>query len=723
MIRLRRGQRENLPTLTGGEPGICLDTGEFFIGCNRGNVKINGPWVMPEAYGAKGDGTTDDTVAIQAAADAALASGDWLQFGPKTYKITDTLTIKCNVAPNAGELYVYSRPSPAVAIGTSTAGASIQDKQIWLPTITSKTYAGVGDWSAENDGVVVYGLYQCEVHTQTIWGFDNALHLYADGVGISYNNFYVGVLRGSHIALYLERVNSGWVNENNFYGGRYRIDGAEGNVETVDQIALDRAPAATNTTTVIISTTDLIGGTQTGANDAYNGWYLYNETRGAGSIISDTTYDAGNAELTFTLADAITGQVAGDAIEIMSSAQLYDAHYIKMGKSTLNTGNNNVFYKPCLEGGGPRYQIEVYGNYNLFISPRTEVPDAHFRVHYGTTTGSSYSQGNILLYPFGGETLDIDEDTTPVSSWNNHVIGSSGTYLASNQGDGVAALTLQNSGNAYPNIHIIKATASLHGSHTTDWVGQWTAATLQLKDDTDAYGAVKITGADGSVYVGNGTATPTAGLYSTGAATCGMTAATAIDTTTITMKAGANREINHGDDDNYILVCGGPSYTTGSSIQVSGADAGANVFNVSGVAASDKVCYWEYGHRSTAGYVPKARLTYKGNMDLGGTTSWGTSTTNTKAQYSGTAPSSSITDGYLEYSADIVAGNAAPHFRTEAGNIVKLYKQVLAADLEEAYETPELDTEAEVIAALNATNAKINDLIAALQNTGLLASS
>jgi hypothetical protein len=41
----------------------------------------------------------------------------------------------------------------------------------------------------------------------------------------------------------------------------------------------------------------------------------------------------------------------------------------------------------------------------------------------------------------------------------------------------------------------------------------------------------------------------------------------------------------------------------------------------------------------------------------------------------GTAPTASITDGYKQYSADITAGNAAPHFRTENGNVIKLYQQ------------------------------------------------
>jgi hypothetical protein len=41
-------------------------------------------------------------------------------------------------------------------------------------------------------------------------------------------------------------------------------------------------------------------------------------------------------------------------------------------------------------------------------------------------------------------------------------------------------------------------------------------------------------------------------------------------------------------------------------------------------------------------------------------------------------PSASLTNGYIQYSNDIVAGNAAPHFRTENGDIIKLYKQASA---------------------------------------------
>jgi hypothetical protein len=40
-----------------------------------------------------------------------------------------------------------------------------------------------------------------------------------------------------------------------------------------------------------------------------------------------------------------------------------------------------------------------------------------------------------------------------------------------------------------------------------------------------------------------------------------------------------------------------------------------------------------------------------------------------------TAPSTNVADRHYYYSDDIVAGNAAPHFRTENGNIVKIYQE------------------------------------------------
>jgi hypothetical protein len=55
-------------------------------------------------------------------------------------------------------------------------------------------------------------------------------------------------------------------------------------------------------------------------------------------------------------------------------------------------------------------------------------------------------------------------------------------------------------------------------------------------------------------------------------------------------------------------------------------------------------------------------------------TNFDASATNTITIHSGTTPTTNITDAFQQYSADITAGNAAPHFRTENGSVIKLYQ-------------------------------------------------
>jgi len=75
--------------------GVDLDasTVDWQIGdVNATDIKTKSPWVDVRAYGAVGDGTTDDTTTIQAAIDAAGAGGVVL-FPDGTYLITSALSI------------------------------------------------------------------------------------------------------------------------------------------------------------------------------------------------------------------------------------------------------------------------------------------------------------------------------------------------------------------------------------------------------------------------------------------------------------------------------------------------------------------------------------------------------------------------------------------------------------------------------------------------------
>lgn len=111
-----------------------------------------------------------------------------------------------------------------------------------------------------------------------------------------------------------------------------------------------------------------------------------------------------------------------------------------------------------------------------------------------------------------------------------------------------------------------------------------------------------------------------------------------------------------------------------------------------------------------------------GNLGLNIST-FGTSATKTLALSTGVAPSTSPADAIQIYSADQTAGNACLTTRSEAGHIVKLYSQTLLADLKVDYTTGDLDTEAEVIAAVNSTNTRINNILTILKNNGLMLSA
>jgi hypothetical protein len=70
---------------------------------------------------------------------------------------------------------------------------------------------------------------------------------------------------------------------------------------------------------------------------------------------------------------------------------------------------------------------------------------------------------------------------------------------------------------------------------------------------------------------------------------------------------------------------------------------------------------------------------FQNNVSIGSGDTFGTNATNTLKLDNGVAPSTSPSDVFQLYSADIVAGNAAPHFRTENGSIIKLYKEIQPA--------------------------------------------
>lgn len=82
-----------------------------------------------------------------------------------------------------------------------------------------------------------------------------------------------------------------------------------------------------------------------------------------------------------------------------------------------------------------------------------------------------------------------------------------------------------------------------------------------------------------------------------------------------------------------------------------------------------------------------------------------------------TGPTTNVVDHHYYYSADIVAGNAAPHFRTENGAIIKLYQQTTAV----AASTFVQNSGATIHPTSTFDGYTLSQIVKALRNTGILA--
>jgi hypothetical protein len=95
-------------------------------------------------------------------------------------------------------------------------------------------------------------------------------------------------------------------------------------------------------------------------------------------------------------------------------------------------------------------------------------------------------------------------------------------------------------------------------------------------------------------------------------------------------------------------------------------------------AVSELALTCNTGSISITGGSKKFHIYNGGNFHLGGTSLLLGSGNGNLIFQNGTAPFTNLLDRHYYYSADVVAGNASPHFRTENGAIIKLYQETTA---------------------------------------------
>lgn len=190
-------------------------------------------------FGAIGDGTTDDTENIKSAIAYSLDQTKDLFFPSGDYLIKDVLVFNSNISCSNKARFIVDHDLPiAIVIGKSTE--YLEDAKITLPLVIKKNK----NWSLNCTGVQVLNALNSQVKIIKVNNFTTGLHISAFEKGNSYNEYHLGHLENNKVNLLLGALDlEGWVNENNFYGGRFSHYSGEGiNVSGVRHIQLTTPP-------------------------------------------------------------------------------------------------------------------------------------------------------------------------------------------------------------------------------------------------------------------------------------------------------------------------------------------------------------------------------------------------------------------------------------------------------------------------------------------------
>ena len=180
-------------------------------------------------WGAKGDGTTDDSVAIQAAADAVAAYGiDAVLYFPEgVYRTSETLILSCSLDAAAATIS-YTGTGIAVDLGDSRAAGSVTfRKSMRAPRVVLATKSGTG-WVAGTTGIRLVNLNACDVYLPHVKNFETGASVYGFSAGNAYNTITLGALDNNQVNLSLDSNTAGWANQNVFIGGRFQHHSGEG---------------------------------------------------------------------------------------------------------------------------------------------------------------------------------------------------------------------------------------------------------------------------------------------------------------------------------------------------------------------------------------------------------------------------------------------------------------------------------------------------------------
>ena len=161
--------------------------------------------------------------------------------------------------------------------------------------------------------------------------------------------------------------------------------------------------------------------------------------------------------------------------------------------------NNNVFYKPSVEGSTAEYKIECHGAYNLFINGRYE--GSPTRVLFGNSSSS-----NVIFYGYASFNIVFEDLGRVNHAYTRNKLSISG----SSQTGGVLRLG-NSSGEGYPSILGFGGSA-LNNKNPKDYVYSIGGNVAKFKSGTDEFPKVEIDYYTGALKFGDGSKEPITGF-------------------------------------------------------------------------------------------------------------------------------------------------------------------------------------------------------------------
>ena len=212
-------------TLTGNHMPFTIP----YINELGGNLKWSKVCLIPQMFGAVGDGVTDDTEAVKSMIENASV-GDLLYFPNGTYLVNERLTIDKNIhIVNKGTI-TTSVLEPFITIN------NVSNCLLDFGNIEKdiKTFNYSEDNFNYSIALYVTKMEYCNLKANYIKNFTTALCMVANDVGIHYNNIDLGRF-DTFEGVDIFTINDGWVNGNNFNNLNWEIHTWNGNTNAVPQ--------------------------------------------------------------------------------------------------------------------------------------------------------------------------------------------------------------------------------------------------------------------------------------------------------------------------------------------------------------------------------------------------------------------------------------------------------------------------------------------------------